>query len=140
MGRPKKKRPYQHSQDNPFLETSVQRENGEYLARKKTLSVVRRQTKNERIVEDLRLSVPLSTANFFRERAAILGVGYVTLVKDVLSLYATLVTSAERRAGINYGQTAYNVDIPQRTPGYRELIVPAGSSSQHDTPLGLEEM
>lgn len=93
--------------------------------------------------------VPASLDAWYHDRAAIMGVPYSAIVRDVLTHYRNLVRQADAEAGFSPGLAADDVaeeplDVPERLPGYRaKLTMPLrGTARSHldPSPLGIDEL
>lgn len=88
----------------------------------------------------VRLDTPLY--EWLRDRAAILGVPYTILVRDVIATWCQLVVSSERERGIDLSAGETTIVVPDRVPGYGRELIPKGKMPSHldPSPLSIEEM
>src|SRR5580698_366891 len=81
------------------------------------------------------------------DRAAIIGVPYTTLLRDVIATWRTLVLASEQEAGLvldlpELQQEYENIQVPERVPGYRSALLPSGNKPSHldSSPLTPREL
>jgi hypothetical protein len=81
------------------------------------------------------------------DRAAIIGVPYTTMLRDVIATWRELVLAAEQEAGLSLdlpelNKEYENITVPERVPGYRSALAPSGHVPSHldGGPLSPKEL
>ena len=97
--------------------------------------------------EGIFVRVEPSLREWLLDRAAILGVPYTTMCRDVFAVWKELVVAAEDEAGLSLDlpearEEYARITAPDRFPGYRDALLPRGNRPSHldGSPLSPTEL